>query len=382
MRIKTKITIFFVFLIVLVVLIFLSISYYLKNNYMEIKYNRANDYYYQNDITLDEYSEYLIAHGFIVTTDEVDKYMLSTGDTCHLDSKEIIVYDGQDPALYAIINESISNDLLMIINVIMLLVTIMLIILLMIIYVFIQKVVINRIKRLENQMQRFDIDRVVDIEVGNAKDEVFSLIQEFTKMANNLNAQDEKKQELIVTLSHELKNPLSKIEATLDLYKAKAPGYTSKEKIILAISRETKYLTDNINKLLFIYSGLELGQNIEQIALKEYLTEAFTNEVLISRGITLKEISDDLILNVDVDRFDIIINNIINNMYKYAKRATVIEIKVSEKEIVFINEVDFDSEIKSTKLGNVINEYIVKELGFEYSQEYSDNKYYTKIILM
>lgn len=203
--------------------------------------------------------------------------------------------------------------------------------------------------------------------------EMIFLSEEFNKMADEINSayrklkhtnkelkkMDEFRSNLIDTVSHEFRTPLTSIK-----------GYTSrllrqdieldeetKQKSLKIIKKQTERLSRMVEDLLVIpdIEGSQLNLNIQPLGVVESLNDA----ILCTKQKTEHELvvnASDAIpdILVDTDRFEQIIINLVENAYKYAYENTPINIDVFQEDtkvvIKITNSYDYISPEKLNKL--------------------------------
>ena len=203
--------------------------------------------------------------------------------------------------------------------------------------------------------------------------EMIFLSEEFNKMADEINSayrklkhtnkelkkMDEFRSNLIDTVSHEFRTPLTSIK-----------GYTSrllrqdieldeltKQKSLKIIKKQTERLSRMVEDLLVIpdIEGAQLNLNIQPLGVAESLNDAILstkqkseNELVVNVSNTIPDIL------VDTDRFEQIIINLVENAYKYAYENTPINIDVFQEEqrvvIKVTNSYDYIPQEKLNKL--------------------------------
>ncbi len=362
MKIKTKIIIFYIISIILIFTIFVFISFFLQNKYIDIKYSRAKNYYNSETMTLEDYSTYLINKGFIVTKSEIEPYQGKEDLICHVKGDEIVVYKDNKPILFAVINEKIINDTLLIINLLLIIIFNIIIIILILLYLIIKKYVINRIIILESIVSKYELGDEIKLNIKNYKDEINSLEKEIEEMILKLNIDKKQKVKLAFALSHDLKNPIMKIKAILSMYEKNVPEYKEKEDIIKLINVELKDITEKINSLLFFYKEKNIPGIIETIDLKKDLKEEIKKQI---PNMKIKEEGvDRFFLTVDIKKKDIIISNIVSNIMKYSN-CKEITISSTDKTLEIKNKIKKKNSNKQTGVGNIINNILAKDINLE-----------------
>lgn len=381
MKIKKKISLIFIVLIILNLLLTINASIFLKNNYATIKYNKAYNYYYQNKITPEQYATYLIDKGFIVTKNKINEYKTYQNHTCHLHGEEIIVYDDKgNPIIYAYLNKHIINDFLVFLNYMILIYFILILSLLLIIYILVDKNITKRLVNLENDMIHYDALNL-EHKYNNIKnkDEINSLQINFKDMLVKIKYNQEQKQKLIMALSHELKNPLAKNEAIIDMYKNNHYKYNDKNKVLKLLQNENEKILLILNNFLKFYKN-DLNNQIIEININQIIKEEFDDDIFLNYKIKINEYKI-IKKNYNEQNFKFIIKNIKSNVYKYTLKNSMIVINILDNKILIKNKITNQNNQKSSHVGKFINEYLANELNIQIIESICDETYITQINL-
>ncbi len=185
---------------------------------------------------------------------------------------------------------------------------------------------------------------VVDIKSSNKKNNLFGYIC-MLKNITRFQERDTAKTNLIATVSHELKTPLSSINLSLKLLDDKRLGELNSEQreVINSLRQQSTRLSRVINELLD-FSQIETGN----IRLK---FSSVKPDVIVDIGTTalmmqLSEKHIDLQTNIeenlpnikaDVEKLVFVFINILNNAIKYSKSGDIITIDVKKAD----SEVEF-----------------------------------------
>ena len=175
--------------------------------------------------------------------------------------------------------------------------------------------------------------------------------------------EEQRKNDFIGMVSHELKTPLTSISAIVQLTSDKLKGGNDEflagamEKARLQIKR----MTAMINGFLDV-SRLEAGKmHIEKRAfeldllLQEILDEM--NLIITSHQFKLQECGD-ITVNADRDKIASVISNMISNAVKYSSKGTAITIRcLANKEMAIVSVTDEGIGIAPQDLSRVFDRY-------------------------
>lgn len=201
-----------------------------------------------------------------------------------------------------------------------------------------------RIKMLHHQIIRSkqgDRNTVISI---SGQDELFELGQIIESMRLSLwELLDQEQQiqlcqnQLVASLSHDIRTPLTKLTGYLEIlihHKSLSPK-EQKEFLSKAIekSHQLKYLTDELLNRVFV-KGQMVHDTREIVNGPEFLTQIFYEGCyeLEQEGFKFKlsEISGEYTLNICIDSFQRIYDNISSNIMKYASKDYPIYVNVIE----------------------------------------------------
>ncbi len=375
MKIKTKLIVFYIISIIIIFFSFIFISFFLKHNYIDIKYKNAKTYYDNNQVSIEEYSSYLIDKGFIVTKQEITPYKNKEDLVCHLKQDEIVIYNDEDPILFAVINENIIKDTLFIINILLFVIFILISIISFILYKVIKKYFINRISILEENVNNFKLGEEFPVLDDSYGDEINRLEEKIKDMIFKLNIEEEQKIKFAFALSHDLKNPIMKIKAILSMHKKEVENYKEKDEVIALINYELNDLVEKINLLISFYKDKNFEDNKQSIDLIKAIKVSLKKEI---PNLEVKGSKKEFLINADIKKVEIIVNNIVSNILKYSNQKDIC-INFKDDYIEISNDIVKSRLYKESGVGNIINDIFAKDIGLEIINKTIDKKYIIKI---
>jgi signal transduction histidine kinase len=173
-----------------------------------------------------------------------------------------------------------------------------------------------------------------EIDFEDREDEISALIKSFNRMSRRLNKSFEAQKEFVENASHELKTPLSIIQANLDT--ALEDKEIDKEELreLLESSKESIYFMNQLTEDLLLLSVLDQKVQTEKIEIVEVLEKCVKNinslfpksEIEIIKNFPNKEVyikGNSILL-------ERAIMNILENSVKYSE-ADTIEISLRER---------------------------------------------------
>lgn len=379
MKIKHKIIVLFAIIIGVVIGLGIIATNYVTDHYIHYKYDNAYEYYYTQGLSTIEFSEYLIEEGFIVTEQEIPEYKSVGNISCHIEDDQIVVYEDNRPVLYAVLNENIVTDLNQLLLYAAIVINFLVIAMLIIIYAYFNKNILFKLNKLETEMSSFKAVESFAIAETTPINEIDILTQEFYKMANMIKTEDKQKKLLIMTLSHELKNPISNIEAVLDMNNLGIEPYNDNHTMNELITAQVEKMKSIVIDLLSAYKdeisqapqAVDIVTKVKQVVATQQLPTSnliFDYDVQYSNSLEIKE-----------KVFEHIISNIITNIYKYSLEGSVVSITFNQNQIRFENIRAKKVDNKSTEIGLILNQYLGNELGLRIDNIEKNQRYITII---
>jgi len=180
--------------------------------------------------------------------------------------------------------------------------------------------------------------------------------------AENLKKLNEMKSRFFANITHEFRTPLTLILGPLKDLKNRIKG-NDNEILKIAISNSNKLL-ELVNDILDL-STLEDGEveiNNCKICLNAFIKKVFysyesyaivrqiNTELVISSG-------DDVLVNVDIDKLEKILNNLLSNAFKYTQIGDVIKLVVNIEDELFISVEDSGIGIDETDIKQIFDRY-------------------------
>lgn len=164
-------------------------------------------------------------------------------------------------------------------------------------------------------------------------DEIAQLDQTFHRMVDELNEAERQKQQLLQTVSHDLRSPLSSVRGILTLLSAGAMGDMppkALEKVRIAES-DVERLIRLINDLLDLekYSEGKGKLEFSQVPVKRLVERAANSVIALaeSRGINVSRTIDPENISGDEDRLVQVVVNLLSNAIKFSPDGGEIEVE-------------------------------------------------------
>lgn len=202
---------------------------------------------------------------------------------------------------------------------------------------------ISQLREAGHKVATGDLDVRVSHVVKGRKDDIALLAHDFDFMTQKLSELIEKKKHLMRDVSHELRSPLSRIQALLSLAKQVKPedlNYDALQNTFDRMEMETNRLNDLIEQIL-IYAKLDANQSINchDTDLVD-LVYAIAEDVSIEADMGNKQIHisapESVMLCVDSALIHSAIENVMRNAVRFTLPSKGIEVEVK----MSINEVE------------------------------------------
>ncbi len=217
----------------------------------------------------------------------------------------------------------------------------------------------ERMKETAQQIAAGNLDIPLKMDknhVCGAFTESFDILREELKIAREKEYQaNQSKKELVASLSHDIKTPVTSIKLISEVMIAKYPGGETEQKF-LSINQKAEQI-DALISNMFHVTMEELGE-LEVICtdedsdiIKEIVTNADYNE-----KINCVQEVESCLISVDKLRLEQVIGNIINNSYKYADTPIQVTCAIKNKYLR-LQIKDFGPGVKEEELPLIFQKY-------------------------
>ncbi len=181
------------------------------------------------------------------------------------------------------------------------------------------------------------------IPIAGRKDELGELTRKFQDMQQRLNASYRQQAEMMASISHDLKTPLTSILGFLErLMGRELPADKQREyhQIIFKKARDIQEMITEFNDYVTADFDSSITDNRENVNVKDFfamITNEYASE-LGERGIIFEQIFDDNgledqpFIKIDIRKIKRIFANLVNNSLKYADKLTKITFKCELKK--------------------------------------------------
>ena len=261
---------------------------------------------------------------------------------------------------------------------------------------------LNRILKLSKQVRAVSYGET-DREVGvKGTDEIKMLGEDIDSMRLSMIEQYEKEQdairannELLTSISHDIRTPLTSIIGYSEMMTDERTTSPEELKKYAEICRDKAYrlkeLTDTLFRYFYVYGREETDLQFEKFDAQMLFTQILGEQIfdIMQEGYDVRvptELEEQAYINVDIDLFKRVLDNLFGNMKKYADKAKPIIINGSISEgkvnITIENSVRKGAnQAESTKVGLKTCTRAMAQFGGSFSVE-SDGKVFTETLTL
>ncbi len=316
------------------------VSYYqdVRQNINNPPYNQYNGYVIYQDDVITKTSNLEVLDGNYTALELVQTLSVWPGYT----KTEVI--DGQ--TYYFQIDRRPSQDLVIVFtsedylnvfsnsfNILMRISFIALVLLGNLIILIWSKITVERIKRLNGEVERLIKNNYqVPIEIDGS-DEVTELAQTIEKMRQEIEYSEKTKQEMLQNVSHDFKTPIAVIQSYAE---AISDGISDISEASVIV-RQAEILNQKVRQLLELnkLEYLKDQNEYESIKIKDLIRNIVDNQKYRTNIEFILELDDSTYFGVKENLYTAF-NNIVDNALRYAKTKIVITLK--NRKLTFFND--------------------------------------------
>lgn len=167
-------------------------------------------------------------------------------------------------------------------------------------------------------------------------DEIGELASSIQTLANDLHYMKTERSEFLASVAHELRTPLTYVRGYADIALKETTSPEQRLRYLSIIKDESDYITNLVQDL---FSLAQMEQHNFSIRVKEVHLHPFLTRIAEKVNAMYKErhikvsfsCSPTLLVNLDEQRFEQVIVNILNNAYRHSKEHSHINISVTEE---------------------------------------------------
>ncbi len=191
---------------------------------------------------------------------------------------------------------------------------------------------IGKLRKATQRLADGDLTARVADNIGNRRDEISALAQDFDVMAERIESLILSQKRLSRDVSHELRSPLARVNVALEIAKKKANAETIP--VLDRIEGESHRLNEMISRLLTL-SRLETGERdfdkrelnlkslVEQVA-----ADADFEATAKNRSVNISKADDCHIIGSE-ELVQSAVENVLRNAVRYTREGTVVDVSLS-----------------------------------------------------
>ena len=194
---------------------------------------------------------------------------------------------------------------------------------------------IQKIRRATQKLAEGELQTRVGDKVGNRRDELAVLAQDFDVMAERIESLITSQQRLSRDVSHELRSPLARMNVALEIAKQKSNGDTGP--VLERIEAESNRLNEMISRLLtlsrletgsddFERSEIDLKALVEQVA-----SDADFEANAVGKSVEIKQADNCHIVGSD-ELVSSAVENVLRNAVRYTRDGTSVEVSLKSSD--------------------------------------------------
>jgi two-component system sensor histidine kinase CssS len=214
---------------------------------------------------------------------------------------------------------------------------------------------VNRIKRIKDKIDNIHNDNYNHKIDERYHDELYILDKTVEDMRVYLKEQEEYKNQMYQNISHDFKTPITVMESYIEAYE---DGIQSKKKTLKVIKEQLKKLEIKVHSLLYLNKINYIQERCGNLNVQYDITQtiyAAVDKFKMSRPdvkFVLDIDKNNTIFRGSADMWEAIIDNILNNFMRYAKKKVTITVK--NNKIILYND---GEAIDEKLLNNIFTPY-------------------------
>ena len=215
---------------------------------------------------------------------------------------------------------------------------------------------VNRIKRIKDKIDNINNDKYNNLKYTTKYyDELYTLDKTVEDMRIYLKEQEEYKNQMYQNISHDFKTPITVMKSYIEAYE---DDVYDKKKAIDVIKEQLKKLENKVHSLLYLNKINYIQERQENLNV-QYDVSIIIKAAVDKFKVTRPDV--DFVLDIDkkntifrgsADMWEAIIDNILNNFMRYAKKK--VKITVKNNKIILYND---GENIDEKVLNNIFTPY-------------------------
>lgn len=199
-------------------------------------------------------------------------------------------------------------------------------------------------------------------EMADIENKVNEIKRNLEKKKKEAQESEQRKDDLVVYLAHDIKTPLTSMIGYLSLLDEEDISPKQRDKFIKIALEKSYKIEDLINELFDItrFNAEKIILEKEDVDLKLMLEQIIDDFYPILMSLNKKinlDMDKKIIIDADSEKLARVFNNVIKNAVNYSKEGTDIDIKVRKKEDIKIEISNIGKEIPKEKLDRIFEKF-------------------------
>ena len=214
---------------------------------------------------------------------------------------------------------------------------------------------VNRIKRIKDKIDNINNDKYNHKTDERYQDELYTLDKTVEDMRVYLKEQEEYKNQMYQNISHDFKTPITVMKSYIEAYE---DGIETKKKTLQVVKEQLKKLEIIVHSLLYLNKLNYIQDRSDNLKVQYDISitiKAAVDKFKMSRPdveFVLDIDKKNTIFRGSADMWEAIIDNILNNFMRYAKKK--VKITVKNNKIILYND---GETIDEKVLNNIFTPY-------------------------
>ena len=214
---------------------------------------------------------------------------------------------------------------------------------------------VNRIKRIKDKIDNINNDKYNHKTDERYQDELYTLDKTVEDMRVYLKEQEEYKNQMYQNISHDFKTPITVMKSYIEAYE---DGIETKKKTLQVVKEQLKKLEIKVHSLLYLNKLNYIQDRSDNLKVQYDISitiKAAVDKFKMSRPDVEFVVDIDkknTIFRGSADMWEAIIDNILNNFMRYAKKK--VKITVKNNKIILYND---GETIDEKVLNNIFTPY-------------------------
>ena len=186
-------------------------------------------------------------------------------------------------------------------------------------------------------------------DISEIHDSIHQLSHRLEESISTLKNTNQQLNNMILSLSHDIKTPLTIIEGYLEEMEDGLVTEEQKPAVIATLKKETAYINELSSEVIHYLQSLESKSEKENIGLNDFLYEEVCPLLRVQKTVTLKcEVEETFTLTFDRMALKNILVNLLHNATKHTEEGSI-TIKSFEKGIV-VEDTGIGIDTKETEM--------------------------------